>query len=125
MKLTRTTLIIPLVIGFGLLLPLLEGRVQSSDDTSLARRVYQAMPVFIVLFVLASLLNTLGLLGHFAPSVQLAGRWVLVVALAAVGLQGHWRAFVGAGARPLLLGLITWVSVAVTSLVIQTWTGAL
>ena len=124
-KLTRTTLIIPLVLGFGLLLPLLEERAQSSDDTSLAQRVYQAMPVFIVLFVLASLLNTLGLLGHFAPSVQLAGRWVLVVALAAVGLQGHWRAFVGAGTRPLLLGLITWASVAVTSLVIQTWTGAL
>ena len=124
-KLTRTTLIIPLVIGFGLLLPLFEQRTKTGDDESLARRVYQAVPVFIVLFVVASLLNTLGLLGHFAPSVQLAGRWVLVVALAAVGLQGHWRAFVGAGTRPLLLGLVTWAAVALTSLGIQTWTGAL
>lgn len=123
-KLTRTTLIIPLVIGFGLLVPWFEER-RAGEDESLARRVYQAVPAFIMLFILASLLNTLGLVGRFGPMVQLAGRWVLVVALAAVGLQGHWRAFAGAGARPLLLGLTTWVSVAVTSLAIQTWTNSL
>jgi uncharacterized integral membrane protein (TIGR00698 family) len=123
-KLTRTTLIIPLVIGFGLLVPWFEGWSAAANET-LARRVYQAIPAFIILFVLASLLNTLGMIGQFGPTVQLVGRWVLVVALAAVGLQGHWRAFAGAGARPLLLGLTTWVSVAVTSLVIQTWTGSL
>ncbi len=124
-KLTRTTLIIPLVLGFGLLLPFFEDRTPASGEVSLAQRVYQAVPMFIVLFVLASLLNTLGLLGHLAPDIQVAGRWVLVVALAAVGLQGHWRAFVGAGTRPLLLGLTTWAAVALTSLAIQTWSGLL
>ena len=119
-KLTRTTLIIPLVIGFGLLMPWFETRPQG-DRVSLAQRVYQALPVFIILFVLASLMNTLGLMGGFGPSVQLVGRWVLVVALAAVGLQGHWRAFTGAGTRPLLLGLVTWAAVALSSLAIQGW----
>jgi uncharacterized membrane protein YadS len=123
-KLTRTTLIIPLVIGFGLLMPWFEARPEGERE-SLAQRVYQAVPVFIILFVLASLLNTLGLMGQFGPSVQLVGRWVLVVALAAVGLQGHWRAFTGAGTRPLVLGLITWAAVALTSLVIQMWTNSL
>jgi uncharacterized integral membrane protein (TIGR00698 family) len=123
-KLTRTTLIIPLVIGFGLLMPWFEPRVAEESD-SLAQRVYQAVPVFIILFVLASLLNTFGLMGQLGPNVQLAGRWVLVVALAAVGLQGHWRAFTGAGARPILLGLATWIAVGLTSLAIQTWTNAL
>jgi uncharacterized integral membrane protein (TIGR00698 family) len=123
-KLTRTTLIIPLVIGFGLLLPLFEPRPAGESD-SLVQRVYQAVPVFIILFVVASLLNTLGLIGQFGPSVQMIGRWVLVVALAAVGLQGHWRAFTGAGARPLLLGLVIWIAVALTSLVIQMWSHSL
>jgi uncharacterized integral membrane protein (TIGR00698 family) len=123
-KLTRTTLIIPLVIGFGLLMPWFEARPES-DKESLAQRVYQAVPVFIILFVLASLLNTLGLMGQFGPSVQLVGRWVLVVALAAVGLQGHWRAFTGAGTRPLVLGLMTWAAVALTSLIVQMWTNSL
>ncbi len=123
-KLTRTTLIIPLVIGFGLLMPWFETQPEGDRD-SLVRRVYQAVPVFIILFVLASLLNTLGLMGQFGPSVQLFGRWVLVVALAAVGLQGHWRAFTGAGARPLVLGLMTWAAVALASLAIQLWTNSL
>ena len=43
----------------------------------------------------------------------------VIGALAAVGLLGHWRAFAGAGARPLLLGGITWFAVAATSLVMQ------
>jgi uncharacterized integral membrane protein (TIGR00698 family) len=123
-KLTRTTLIIPLVIGFGLLMPWFDER-PAGESGSLSQRVYQAVPMFIVFFVLASLLNTLGLMGHYAPDIQLAGRWVMVVALAAVGLQGHWRAFVGAGTRPLLLGLATWLAVAATSLAIQVWTGTL
>jgi uncharacterized integral membrane protein (TIGR00698 family) len=123
-KLTRTTLIIPLVIGFGLLTPWFEARPEGPSG-SLAQRVYQAVPGFIILFALASLLNTLGLLGQFGTNIQLAGRWVLVVALAAVGLQGHWRAFAGAGARPLLLGLMTWSAVALTSLAIQAWMNSL
>ena len=123
-KLTRTTLIIPLVIGFGLLMPWFEPRPEG-DRVSLAQRVYQAVPVFIILFVLASLLNTMGLMGQFGPNVQLIGRWVLVVALAAVGLQGHWRAFTGAGARPLLIGLVTWAAVALASLGVQMWTNSL
>jgi uncharacterized integral membrane protein (TIGR00698 family) len=123
-KLTRTTLIIPLVVGFGLLMPWFEPS-PAQQSSSLAQRVYQAVPVFIILFVLASFLNTLGLLGDLAPKVQIVGRWVMVVALAAVGLQGHWRAFTGAGARPLLLGLATWIAVALASLAIQVWTSTL
>jgi len=123
-KLTRTTLIIPLVLGFGLALPFLEGR-QSDQSTSLASRVYQAIPVFIIFFVLASALKTIGLTNFYAPEIQAVGRWVLVVALAAVGLQGHWCAFAGAGARPLLLGFLAWMSVAGSSLAIQAWTQTL
>jgi uncharacterized integral membrane protein (TIGR00698 family) len=123
-KLTRTTLIIPLVLGFGLALPFLV-KDEAAASQSLARRVQAAVPTFIILFVLAAAANTLGLTGSHAPQVQLAGRLVMVVALAAVGLQGNWRAFVGAGSRPLVLGLVTWLVVAGSSLLVQTWTRAL
>jgi uncharacterized integral membrane protein (TIGR00698 family) len=123
-KLTRTTLIIPLVLGFGLALPFLVNR-DDAGSQPLLKRVYAAVPSFILLFVLAAAANTAGLIGSHAMQVQLLGRLVMVVALAAVGLQGHWRAFVGAGSRPLLLGLATWVVVAMSSLAVQTWTGAL
>ena len=123
-KLTRTTLIIPLVIGFGLALPFFE-RQEGNGNVSLAKRVYDAFPMFILLFLAASLLNTMGLFGPFAETIQMIGRAVLVMAMAAVGLQGHWRAFVGAGTAPLILGLVTWIVIAVASLGVQSWTGQL
>jgi uncharacterized integral membrane protein (TIGR00698 family) len=123
-KLTRTTLIIPLVLGFGLALPFLV-KQEDAVSRSLVRRVYAAVPTFIILFVLAAAANTAGLIGSHAMQVQVLGRVVMIVALAAVGLQGHWRAFVGAGSRPLVLGLATWIVVAVSSLAVQTWTRAL
>ena len=123
-KLTRTTLIIPLVLGFGLALPFLD-RQQSDATQSLGQRIYAAVPMFIILFVLAAGANTAGLIGSYAPAFQTAGRWVMVIALAAVGLQGNWRAFVGAGSKPLVLGLATWAVVAGSSLAIQAWSHAL
>ncbi len=118
-KLTRTTLIIPLVLGFGLAMPWLD-RSAVHREASLAQRLYHAVPGFVLLFVAAAALNSLGLLGSYAPNVQLLGRWVMVIALAAVGLQAHWQAFAGAGAKPLLLGFSTWMAVAGASLAIQT-----
>lgn len=123
-KLTRTTLIIPLVVGFGLSMPWLDP-ADTGKGTSLLKRVYDAVPMFILLFLLAAVAKTAGLFGTHGPDIQVVGRWVLVVALAAVGLQGHWRAFVGAGAKPLLLGFLTWLVVAGTSLIVQGWTHAL
>ena len=123
-KLTRTTLIVPLVVGFGLAMPWLDPTPQPAG-ASLGKRIYDAIPMFIVLFLVAAALNSLGLFGSFAPTIQTAGRWVLVVALAAVGLQGHWRAFTGAGLRPLVLGFLTWLVVAVVSLAIQAGTHTL
>ncbi|HEY1412410.1 MAG TPA: putative sulfate exporter family transporter [Rhodopila sp.] len=123
-KLTRTTLIIPLVLGFGLALPFLV-KQEGDAPQPLLKRVYAAVPTFIILFVLAAAANTAGLIGSHAMQVQMLGRLVMVVALAAVGLQGHWRAFVGAGSRPLVLGLATWIVVAVSSLAVQAWSHAL
>ena len=117
-KLTRTTLIIPLVVGFALALPWLDPETPKGD-VSLLKRVYDVFPTFILLFLVASLFRTLGLTFEHGADIQMVGRWVLVIALAAVGLLGHWRAFAGAGARPLLLGGLTWAAVAGASLAMQ------
>ena len=125
-KLTRTTLIIPMVLGLGLMMPWIDPSTANAAGASLGQRVLKAVPLFIIAFVIASVFKTVGLIPpDVAPTIQEAGRWVLVVALAAVGLQGHWRAFAGAGFRPLLLGFATWVTVAVASLAVQHWTGTL
>jgi uncharacterized integral membrane protein (TIGR00698 family) len=123
-KLTRTTLIIPLVIGFGLATRQF-GVTVREETASIFHRARKAVPWFVALFFAASLLNTFGVVGRLAPDVQLLGRLVLLVALAGVGLQGHWRAFSRAGPRPLLLGVTTWAVVAASSLAVQGLMGAL
>jgi len=123
-KLTRTTLIIPLVLAFGLLMPFIDP-AEAGKKTDLGARLKKSVPWFILWFVVASVINTLGLVGTHAPLIQTWARFVMVVALAAVGLQGHWRAFAGAGLRPLLLGMGTWAAVALTSLAVQAWTSQL
>jgi len=122
-KLTRTTLIIPMVLVLGLLMPWLDPA--PGGEAPLGKRLLKAIPWFIGLFVVASLANTLGLIGPAAPTLQILARFVLVVALAAVGLQGNWRAFAGAGPMPLLLGLGTWIVVAASSLAVQYITSSL
>jgi uncharacterized integral membrane protein (TIGR00698 family) len=123
-KLTRTTLIIPLVLAFGLLMPFIDP-AERGQKTDLGARLKKAVPWFILWFVVASVINTLGLVGDHAPLIQTWARFVMVVALAAVGLQGHWRAFAGSGLRPLMLGMGTWAAVALTSLAVQMWTSQL
>ena len=124
-KLTRTTLIIPLLLIVGLGMAFFDRSEPAAGSATLGARIYKAVPWFILWFVVASLINTLGLLGDLAPTIQTVARFVMVVALAAVGLQGHWRAFAGAGFKPLVLGLACWVVVAISSLLVQGWTGQL
>jgi uncharacterized membrane protein YadS len=120
-KLTRTTLIVPLVLAFGLLMPWLDGR-ETAAEHNLLGRLGKSMPWFIALFVAASFLNTMGFFGDAAGVLQDSARFVLVVALAAVGFQAHYGAFVGAGLRPVLLGFGAWIAVALTSLAVQSGT---
>ena len=123
-KLTRTTLIIPITLCLGLMMPWLDPEHPASGG-DLASRVKNAIPTFIGLFVIASLINTLGLIGPMAPTVRFVARFVFVLALAGVGLQCGKKAFIGAGFRPLVLGCGTWAVVALSSLVVQMWTNQL
>ena len=90
---------------------------------------------FAGLMGVSTVLPLLGLIAiHWLPAVapqagQRESFWRIIGRIwrpgAAVGLQGYWAAFVGAGTKPLVLGFVTWMAVAVSSLAIQTWTHAL
>ena len=123
-KLTRTTLIIPLVIGFGLLMPWFEARPES-DKESLAQRVYQAVPVFIILFVPGIAAEHPGPDGTIRP--ERSTRRPLGPGGRARGgrVAGPLAGLHRGRSRPLVLGLVTWAAVALTSLVIQMWTNSL
>lgn len=109
-KLARTTMIIPisLIIAFAC--------AGKGTDCRLGR----VMPWFVLGFLAASLLNTAGLLGGNLPALMGGcGRFMIIVALAGVGLGSSIRNMIKTGPRPILLGLLVWIIVALTSLAVQ------
>jgi uncharacterized integral membrane protein (TIGR00698 family) len=102
-KLVRTLMIIPIVLA-------LSGR----------RSVLSLVPWFLVAFVAVAALHTFGLIPLFSlPILHQLALLFIAVALAAVGLSTDVGALRRAGVRPLLLGLILWVAVSLTSLGLQ------
>ncbi len=112
-KLARSIMIIPIVLGLSAL------RLRASSEGS-SVKVTRLVPWFILWFLAASLLVSTELLPvgltAWLPKV---GKFLIVVALAAVGLNADLKAIARTGWRPLALGAILWVLVAVTSVLVQ------
>jgi uncharacterized integral membrane protein (TIGR00698 family) len=114
-KLTRTLMIIPICLGLAALT-----HTGERDDGGLLRRVTRLVPWFLVGFIVLAALNSLGWVPSAAHApLRDASVFLITLALAAIGLRTDVAGLRRAGSRPLLLGLLLWVAVAVTSLVLQ------
>jgi uncharacterized integral membrane protein (TIGR00698 family) len=115
-KLVRTTMIIPVSLLFAFLMNMKKARSRD-NEASVSFSFSKLFPWFIVWFLVASFLNTLGL---FSPAVvhyvNVLAKFMIVMALTAVGLNADFRKMAKTGVRPILLGLIVWASVTTSSL---------
>jgi len=111
-KLTRTTMIIPLVAALGV--------IARHRDANRTVQWHKVIPWFLVWFVAAAVLESAGLIpGSWHAELADLALVLITVALAAIGLSTHLGAMRRAGSRPLLLGTITWMTVALTGLLLQ------
>jgi uncharacterized integral membrane protein (TIGR00698 family) len=117
-KLTRTLLIVPVVLFY------VWKRLRSPrpDDDPIPWA--SLFPWFILWFLAAAAAQTFGWipLSWHGPLQKLA-LFTLVVALAGVGLSSDVQRMRTAGLRPLLLGALLWVAIALSSLAIARATG--
>jgi uncharacterized integral membrane protein (TIGR00698 family) len=112
-KLTRTLLIVP-IVGFYAVKHMLSP--QAGDKRIDWIRIF---PWFIVWFLIAAILNSLGFIPHaWQHSLQQVALFSIVVALAGVGLSADVQRMRKAGFRPLLLGAILWIAISAASLLI-------
>ncbi len=120
-KLTRTLMIIPITLAIALW----RARHDVTPGRSLLGHVRRTFPTFIAWFLLATTLNTLGLVPRVSH-VALAdlAQFMITMALGAIGLSTRVRDIVRAGMRPLALGAVLWILVGSVSLGLQTLTGA-
>jgi uncharacterized integral membrane protein (TIGR00698 family) len=140
-KLTRTLAIVPLCLGLAawrnraatksalVSQRVANAGVQPPNGLRTSARRYgfdlrQAIPTFIVGFLVAVSLNTVGLVPpawHHALA-DLAS-WMITAALAAIGLSANVSHIRSAGPRPLLFGALLWGAVGIASLALQLATG--
>jgi uncharacterized integral membrane protein (TIGR00698 family) len=122
-KLTRSVMIVPVVLMFAV--GAARSRAQGTGESARCGAL-RGFPLFIVWFLGASALRTLGVFHPFGmQTLPMLGQFLIVVALAGVGLSADLRAMTRAGLRPLLLGLCGWVTVAALSLLLQHVSGSL
>lgn len=118
-KLTRTTMIIPIVLIYTAYVASkkrVEARRTGLGDFS----IIKIIPWFILGFLAASFLNTLGVFSNnVIAAANWLGKFLIIMALAAVGLQADLEKMLKTGVRPMVLGLIVWFTVAVVSLIVQ------
>jgi uncharacterized integral membrane protein (TIGR00698 family) len=122
-KLTRTTMIIPISLIFAFIIALKKKR-ESRENSTVNFSIKKIFPWFIVWFLAASLLNTLGVFPNNSITyINLTGKFMIVMALSAIGLNSDFKKMLKTGFKPMLLGLIVWFSVTVVSLIVQYFTG--
>ena len=120
-KLTRTLMIIPITLVLAL------ARARSARSASGSRGAQGArlemakiIPWFVLGFLAASLVRSLGVLPDTAASaLSEIGKFGICIAMAAIGLNANPLKLVRNGVRPILLGLACWAAVAVVSLLVQ------
>jgi uncharacterized integral membrane protein (TIGR00698 family) len=112
-KLTRSLMIVPITLA----LALIYSRASSRQTHFNFARVF---PWFILGFLLASLVSTLSFLPkETLLALSSSGRFLIIAAMAAIGLNTSLQAFRKAGPRALLLGAATWLVVMLASLSVQ------
>ena len=141
-KLVRTLMIIPICLGLATLTarkrqrpviataPAAAGAPASPAALGSARmsprRAAKLVPWFLIGFVLVAAVNSCGIIPDGAHSpLEHASVFLVSVALSAIGLSTNVAAVRKAGARPLILGAVLWITVAAASLGLQALTGTL
>lgn len=124
-KLTRTLSIIPTVLVFAFInlgLKRKEAKNNGADESELRANfsIKKIFPWFIVAFVLMSVVASI----FTIPSVVLvhtksASKFLMVAALAAIGLNTSFSSMKKSGVRPMLHGFIISALVVVVALVVE------
>ena len=112
-KLTRALMIIPVT----LVLAIVTARKNTGDHTFCLSKIF---PWFILGFLAASILSTLGGISHQAGAMLgQVGKFLIIMAMVAIGLNTPLSQLASNGVKPILLGLSCWLAVTAASVIAQ------
>ena len=126
-KLTRTLAIIPIT----LILALWQShvRIRQADaagdpgEKKSGFSLKRSFPMFILYFIIASVITTIALSAGvsadiFTPLKELS-KFMIVMAMAAIGLNSNIVKLIKTGSKPLFLGFCCWTGITLVSLLVQ------
>ena len=120
-KLTRTLTIIPTVLVFAAIsMRLKKKEAAASGDVSVNVNMKSVFPWFILGFLAMSALCSLGLIPAAAASaLKSVSKFLMVAALAAIGLNTSFKELCKSGARPMLHGFIISLLVVLVAIAVE------
>ena len=127
-KLTRTLSIIPTVIIFALINVRLKRKaaLAQGDDQEMRSDVKftKLFPWFILFFVLLAVINSVGLIpAALSAAMKETSKFLMVAALAAIGLNTDFREMKQSGFNPMVHGFIISALVVIVALAVEYFMG--
>ncbi len=118
-KLTRTLSIIPAVLVFAAI-NLHIKRKQNAQANGVKVRIQSIFPWFILGFLAMSALTSLGLLpATLTATLKTISKFLMVAALAAIGLNTNFKKLCRSGAKPMLHGFIVSLLVVLVAIAVE------
>ena len=127
-KLTRTLAIIPTVIVFALIQVRLKRKeaLASGQDASVKAEVRftKLFPWFILGFLALALVNSVGVIPAFiSAGAKTVSKFLMVAALAAIGLNTSFSEMKKSGLRPMIHGFIISALVVIVAIAVEYFIG--
>ena len=123
-KLTRTLAIIPITLALSYIVGKKEEAKENlglSDKEGFSLK--RAFPTFIGFFIIASIITTIATSFGADPSLFVPlkeiSKFLIVMAMLAIGLNSDIVKLVKTGGKPLLLGASCWIAITLVSLLLQ------
>lgn len=118
-KLTRTLAIIPITLALALF-----RTRQAKQEDGAKISLKKIFPFFVLFFVLAAVITTVCQLpASVTGPLKDLSKFLIIMAMAAVGMNTNIVQLVKTGGKPILTGFCCWVAIAAVSLGMQTVLG--
>ena len=119
-KLTRTLAIIPITLVLSLIQ---SGKAAKEGKRSQKFSLKKAFPMFILYFVIAAIITTicinLGIDANVFHPVKELSKFMIIMAMAAIGLNSNVIQLVKTGGKPIIVGGSCWIAITAVSLIMQ------
>lgn len=117
-KLTRTLMIVPITLVLAIYTAKIDQKNHGVNEES-RFSVIKVFPWFVIGFVVAAIINTVIDIPWISDAFVTVGKFMIVMAMSAIGLHTNIKKLISNGLKPIMLGLCCWLTVASVSLLVQ------